>query len=289
MSGNKVELKSVSQMLHMRRAALIVHDIHQALRQAAVPGVSLLELDAVSAEVIKNHGAQSNFLGYYGYPATVCISVNDTVVHGIPDEYRLREGDLVSFDCGCFVVEDGKQWHGDSCFSVIVGDDPGVEPADDERRVARQLNDLTYRSMVAAIAALDGAKHVGVVGDAVEDVCFEGLKEYGWEAGIVEEFIGHGIGTEMHQAPEVLNYPVSGRSAKLKPGMVLCVEPILTYGSAAVKTLPDGWTVKTKSGKLACHWECQVAIVADGISVLNQPDWGAAMLAPYGVTPVALA
>lgn len=283
MSREKIEYKTRKELGYIREAALIVNQIHGALREAAAAGVSLLELDKVSADVIAKNGAKPNFLGYFGYPATVCISVNDTVVHGIPDKYRLREGDLVSFDCGCYIEREGKQWHGDSAFSMIIGG----EGAASER--TRQLERLTYESMVAAIAACDGGKTVGCVGDAVEATVLDGAVDMGWQAGIVEEFIGHGIGTAMHQAPEVLNYSVRGHQAKLRPGMVICIEPILTDGSPKVQTLGDGWTVKTVSGKLACHWECQVAIVEGGISVLNQPDWGAAMLKPYGVKPVALA
>lgn len=269
----------------MRRADLVVADIHKALREAAKPGVTTDELDTVSALVIERAGAKSNFLGYYGYPATVCISVNDTVVHGIPNDYALQEGDIVSFDCGAYVEAEGKQWHGDSCFTMIVGgEDKGT--ADDI-----VLSKVTEEAMWAGVASLASKKRgltIACVGDAVEQVVADATLEYGWEPGIVEEFIGHGIGTQMHQSPDVLNYSVRGRQPKVVPGMVVCVEPILTRGSAAVKTLEDEWTVKTLDHSHAAHWEHSVAILEDGISVLSAPDFGKAGLAKYGIEPIAL-
>ncbi|MDU0968223.1 MAG: type I methionyl aminopeptidase [Actinomycetaceae bacterium] len=278
----KIQYKTREQMGYMREAGLVVAQIHEALREAAKPGVSLLELDAVSADVIARAGAKSNFLGYYGYPATVCISVNDTVVHGIPDERLLAEGDLVSFDCGAYVERAGSQWHGDACISVLVG---GRKAAS---RDAVALDAVTNEAMWAGIAALATGKTIACVGEAVEEVVEQQAKSVGFTAGIVEEFIGHGIGTEMHQAPDVLNYRARGRQAKLKPGMVVCVEPILTRGSAAVTTLKDGWTVKTRDHSLACHWEHEIAITENGICVLTAPDWGASELARFGVDAAPL-
>ncbi|MDO4613243.1 MAG: type I methionyl aminopeptidase [Actinomycetaceae bacterium] len=278
----KIDYKTREQVAYMREAGLVVADIHARLAEACQPGVRLVDLDAISEQTIKEHGARSNFKGYYGYPATVCISVNDTVVHGIPDEYRLREGDLVSFDCGAYVERAGEQWHADACFTAIVGGAPAAS-AD-----VRDLDALTRRAMWAGIAALAKGKRIGDVGEAVEDVIDEATPVLGWQAGIVEEFIGHGIGRSMHEAPDVLNYRAHGRQPKLKPGMVVCVEPILTRGSADVTTLPDGWTVKTRDHSLACHWEHEVAILDDGIAVLTAPDWGASGLAEWGVTAVVL-
>ncbi|MDO5747763.1 MAG: type I methionyl aminopeptidase [Actinomycetaceae bacterium] len=278
----EIEYKTVQEIGYMRKAALIVKLMHDQLREAAQPGVSLLELDQMCADIIAAKGAQSNFKGYYGYPATACISVNDTVVHGIPDGYQLQEGDIVSFDCGCYVIAEGKQWHGDSAFTMIVGDELKA-PAR-----AIELNQLTYKAMTAGIASLATGKSVACVGEAVEQIVAQAISDNGWEAGIVEEFIGHGIGTKMHMEPEVYNYRIRGRQPRLRAGMVLCIEPILTTGSPAVVTADDQWTSKTRDGSLAAHWESQVAITARGISVLNEKDWGASMLEPYGIRPVVL-
>lgn len=295
----RIELKSLTQIGYLRQAAMIVDQIHQAIYQAARPGVTPQQLDQISAQVIAKHGAKSNFLGYYDYPATTCISVNDTVVHGIPNGEPLQAGDLVSFDCGCYLEREAKQWHGDSCFSIVVSQDAPSLPApsiaagdlgmiDQNSSKAQQLNWLTRQATWAGVAALETGKTVACVGEAVEAVVAEGKDRFGWEADIVQEFTGHGIGTQMHQPPDVINYATRGKQAKLRPGMVLCIEPILTAGSAKVTTLPDQWTVKTKDHQLACHWECQVALLEDGICVLNQADFGAAGLAQFGVKPVSL-
>lgn len=279
---SRIQLKTREQVRHMRRAGLVVADIHRALREAAVPGVTTRSLDEVSAQVISSHGAKSNFLGYYGYPATVCISVNDTVVHGIPDDRVLEAGDIVSFDCGAYLEVEGRQWHGDAAFTMIIGGDG----AGTERR--RQLNAVTEESMWAALAALASARRLSAVGEAVEEVVAEHALRDGWEAGIIEDYTGHGIGTAMHQEPEILNYRARGISPRLRPGMVLAVEPMLVTGDIENVTLGDDWTVKTLDGGDAAHWEHTIALLDDGVSVLTAPDSGAAGLAPYGVTPVSL-
>lgn len=279
---SRIQLKTREQVRHMRRAGLVVADIHRALREAAVPGVTTRELDGVSARVIARHGAKSNFLGYFGYPATVCISVNDTVVHGIPDDRVLESGDLVSFDCGAYLEVDGRQWHGDAAFTMIIGGDA----AGTQRR--RQLNAVTEESMWAALAALASARRLSAVGDAVERVVEEHAGSDGWEAGIIEDYTGHGIGTAMHQDPDVLNYRARGISPRLRKGMVLAVEPMLVGGDIETVTLDDDWTVKTLDGADAAHWEHTIALLDDGVSVLTAVDSGAAGLAPYGVTPISL-
>ena len=279
---SRIQLKTREQVRHMRRAGLVVADIHRALREAAVPGVTTRELDGVSARVIAEHGAKSNFLGYFGYPATVCISVNDTVVHGIPDDRVLEAGDIVSFDCGAYLEVEGRQWHGDAAFTMIIGGDE----AGTERR--RQLNAVTEESMWAALAALASARRLSAVGDAVERVVEEHALRDGWEAGIIEDYTGHGIGTAMHQEPDVLNYRARGISPRLRKGMVLAVEPMLVGGDIETVTLDDDWTVKTLDGADAAHWEHTIALLDDGVSVLTAVDSGAAGLAPYGVTPISL-
>ncbi|MPV36531.1 type I methionyl aminopeptidase [Georgenia subflava] len=267
----KIEYKSPAQVATMRRAGLVVADIHAALRAAVAPGMTTADLDAVSADVIRRAGATSNFLGYHGYPATVCISVNEVIVHGIPGDRVIQDGDLVSFDCGAVV--DG--WHGDAAFSVVVGD---ATPSD------QALVEVTEDAMWSAIAALAGGDRLGVVGDAVETAVERAAQERGVELGIVQEYVGHGIGTAMHQPPEVLNYRTRDRGPRLRPGMCLAVEPMLTAGSPANHVLEDDWTVVTLDGSRAAHFEHTVAIGEQGIWVLTAPDGGAEELGRRGVS-----
>lgn len=284
----RIEWKSREQICFMRRAGLVVADIHRALRAHAQPGVTTAECDEVVREVIRQAGAHSNFLGYHSFPATVCISVNDEVVHGIPGKRRLRAGDIVSFDCGAYIVEGGKQWHGDAAFTMIVGEgaEGALPPSLLQRR--RELDQVTHCAMASALAALARGKRVGVVGAAVEKAVNEGEERFGWEAGIVEEYTGHGIGTAMHQDPEVLNYRVYGRTERLRPGMVLAVEPMLTSGAETTTVDPDGWTVRTTDGSDAAQWEHTIALLDEGVSVLTAPDAGRSLLAPFGITPIVL-
>lgn len=275
----RIEIKTPQQILWMREAGLVVAAIHQALRSAAQPGVSAQELDRVSEATIREHHAHSNFLGYGGFPATVCISVNDTVVHGIPDSRPLQHGDLVSFDCGAYVVREGKQWHADAAFTMIVGGDEAGSAA------ARRLNRVTEEAMWAALAGVATGKRTSAVGDAVERVV-AARREGSWEAGIIEEYTGHGIGTAMHQEPEILNYNARGRFPKLRTGMVLAVEPMLVDGDIETYVEDDDWTVRTEDGSLACHWEHTIALTEGGVWVLTAPDGGRAGLAPYGIEVV---
>ena len=272
----------------MRRAGLVVADIHAALREAVRPGVTTGELDAVCAATIERAGAHSNFLGYYDYPATVCVSVNEEVVHGIPGERELREGDLVTFDCGAYVLdESGTQWHGDAAFTTVVG---GRYASDSDRI----LDSTTHRALWAAIASLARAMageapgragRLNAVGDTVEDVVAEARRDHGVPIGILEDYVGHGIGTAMHMAPDVLNYSVKRRGPRLQPGMVLAVEPMLAAGEPEVEELDDGWTVVTVDGSRAAQWEHTVALVPDGVWVLTASDGGVEGLDPYGIEP----
>ncbi|WP_022867523.1 type I methionyl aminopeptidase [Schaalia vaccimaxillae] len=300
----RVELKTFEQIKWMRKAGLVVADIHRSLREAAQPGVTTAQLDQVSAEAIARAGAESNFLNYYGYPATVCISVNDEVVHGIPGSRVLEAGDIVSFDCGAWVGHASRQWHGDAAFTMIVGDQwiddagfaagtraegegPAGVPAEVLQR-RRELDAVTREALWAALASLATGRRISAVGEAVEDVVEEAASRYGWEAGIIEEYTGHGIGSAMHQAPEVLNFRTRGLSPKLKPGMVLAVEPMLTTGGIESLTEDDEWTVRTADGSDAAQWEHSIAILDGGVSVLTAPDGGAAGLSRYGITPIDL-
>jgi len=266
----------------MRRAGLVVARTLDAVVAAARPGVTTGELDAVAAAVIAGSGAQPSFLGYGadedrpGFPGVVCLSVDDEVVHGVPGARVLAEGDLLSVDCGAIV--DG--WHGDAAVSVVVGDrPPSAEVAG--------LLETTRTAMWHGLAALREGGRVGDVATAVERVVGDG------PYGIVEDYVGHGIGTEMHQAPDVPHRrprgPLAGlrgRGPRLVSGTVLAVEPMLTLGDPDTHELEDGWTAVTDDGRWACHWEHTVAITPTGLWVLTAHDGGEAELtalgAPYG-------
>jgi methionyl aminopeptidase len=273
----RVTYKTADQVRAMRQAGLVVADTLAAVRAAAEPGMTTAELDRIAAASIRTAGATPSFLGYHGYPATVCVSVNDEVVHGIPGSRVLAEGDLVSVDCGAIV--DG--WHGDSALTFVLG---ASDPAD----VA--VSDLTERAMWAGIAALATADRLGAVGDAVEDVveAAERALNGGQPYGIVQEYVGHGIGRSMHEPPEVLNYRTRDRGARVRPGLCVAVEPMITRGARFTQVLEDDWTVVTDDGARASHWEHTVAVLEDGIWVLTAHDGGAARLAELGVTVAAL-
>jgi methionyl aminopeptidase len=278
---DRIELKSPEQVLLMRRAGLVVADALAAARTAAVPGATTADLDAVAAKVIADAGAAPSFLGYQDYPATICVSVNDEVVHGIPSGRVLEPGDVVSIDCGAVV----EGWHGDSACTVVL---PDADPAD----VA--LSALTERAMwdgIAALASGDGiADRLSVVGEAVEQAveATDAAANDGVPFGIVQDYVGHGIGSAMHQPPDVLNYRARDRGPKLRPGMCLAIEPMITRGAHATEVLDDDWTVVTADGSRAAHWEHSVALHAGGIWVLTAVDGGAAELAARGVTVAPL-
>jgi methionyl aminopeptidase len=244
--------RSPSDIAKMRKAGRVVAEMHEAIRQAIKPGVTTLELDKVGREVLDKRGATSNFLGYHGYPAVICASPNDTIVHGIPDDYRLAEGDIISVDCGAVV--DG--WHGDAAFTV------GVGTVSEE---ATRLIDTTEAALHAGIRQMVPGKHIGDIGSAVQGV----VEAAGFS--VVREYVGHAIGTEMHEQPEVPNYGKPGRGPKLKQGNVFAVEPMVNIGSPETALLDDGWTVKTADGSLAAHWEHSIAITDDGPVILTLP------------------
>lgn len=292
LSREHIQIKTRDQVLRMREAGLVVADIHAALREAVRPGMTTAELDAVSAAAIERGGARSNFLGYEGYPATVCVSVNDEVVHGIPGERVLAAGDLVTFDCGAYVTDDdGTQWHGDAAFTTVVG---GRYASESDR----VLDTTTREALWAAVAAVaravaeqprGRAGRLNVVGDTVEQVVAEASLREGVPLGILEDYVGHGIGTAMHMDPDVLNYSVRNRGPRLRTGMVIAIEPMLTAGGPEVRELDDGWTVVTEDGSRAAQWEHTVALVPGGVWVLTAPDGGVEGLAPYGIEPRPLA
>ncbi|PPK97559.1 methionyl aminopeptidase [Kineococcus xinjiangensis] len=266
----RIEWKTPEQVRRMRTAGLLTAAALERVRAELRPGITTAHLDAVAAEVIRDGGGRASFLGYHGYPATLCVSVNEVVVHGIPGERVIAEGDVVSVDCGAVV--DG--WHGDSAFTAVVGSP--LDQADAE------LIELTRQAMWGGIAALDARGRLNDVGAAVEDAVDGRL-------GIVDGYTGHGIGTEMHQAPEVLNYRVRERGPKVKPGLVVAVEPMCTRGGEDTDVLGDDWTVVTRDGTRAAHWEHTVAVLEDGLWVLTAPDGGAEELARRGARLSGLA
>jgi len=245
-----IPVRSADELAAMRRAGRVVAEMHTRIRDAIRPGVTTLELDRIGREVLGRHGARSNFLGYHGYPAVICASPNEVVVHGIPDERPLDEGDIVSIDCGAIV--DG--WHGDAAFTAPVGE---VDPA------SRRLIEAAEAALAAAIDHMQAGLHLSDVGHAVEQVATRaGL-------AVVRDYVGHGIGTAMHEAPDVPNYGPPGRGPTLKPGNVLAIEPMLNAGTAETLVLDDGWSVVTADGARSAHVEHTVAVTPDGPLVMT--------------------
>lgn len=269
----KVEYKTTSQMLVMREAGLVLSEALDRTVAAAAIGVTTAQLNEVFEGVLREKGATSNFLGYHGFPASICTSVNHEVVHGIPGGYTLQDGDIISIDGGAVV----RGWHSDSARTVIVG---SARPED------VRLSDVTEEAMWRGIAALASARFVGDVGAAIDDYV---SSVPGPALGILEDYVGHGIGTQMHQAPDVLNYRSSNRGPKVRPGLCLAIEPMLVQGKLETAVLDDDWTVVTTDGRRASQWEHSVAVHDGGIWVLSAPDGGASRLEPLGVTPVPLA
>ena len=263
----RIEYKSDDQLRTMARAGVVTSRALDAAVAAAAPGVSTADLDAVFREVLAEHGATSNFLGYYDYPATICASPNEIVVHGIPGPRVLGEADIISIDGGAIV--DG--WHGDSARTVLM---PRAGPED------RELSEITREAMWHGIAAAASAQRVGEIGAAIEDFV---RAESGGTYGIIEDYVGHGIGSAMHMAPDVPNYRTREAGPRIKPGMALAIEPMLVTGSTQTEVLEDDWTVVTLDGSHSSQWEHSVAFHRDGIWVLTAEDGGAEELARRGV------
>lgn len=276
MSRSDFELKTLEQIKLMRTAGLATASALAAVKQAIRPGISTLELDALANAAIVKAGGRSNFQLVPGYEHTICASINDEVVHGIPASDRiLQAGDLISVDAGAEI----NGWNGDSAMTFLVPGGP-----DERKNAARQLlSDVTEQSLWVGIAALARAEHLNEVGIAIEEFIYS-QGDY----GILEDYVGHGIGRSMHEDPPVFNYRVRDKGPAVTPGLVVAIEPMVTAGSARVKTQKDGWTVSTKDHKDASHWEHTVAVHDKGIWVLTAPDGGKEKLAPLGVTPVSL-
>jgi len=254
-----IELKTPAQIARMREAGRVVALTLQAVAAAAVAGVTTRELDALAAETIAAHGATSNFLGYGAdvgppFPGVICTSVNEETIHGIPSDRVLHEGDLLSIDCGAVV--DG--WHGDAAITVAIGEVP---------EAYRALMRVTEGALAAGIAAMGSGRRVRDVTHAISSH----VRSQGVEYGIVQGYTGHGIGTALHQDPSVPNTGGARLTARLVPGMVLAIEPMIVLGSPRVREMPDQWTVSTVDGSVAAHFEHTVAITDAGVEVLTVP------------------
>lgn len=264
-----IQLKSEAEVAKMRAAGLVVAETLAAVRAEVAPGVTPRDLDALAAAEIRSRGAVPSFLGYHGFPATLCVSVNDEIVHGIPGDRPFRAGDVVSVDCGAIL--DG--WHGDSAVTVPVGDvAPGVAA----------LLEACEGALWAGIGAMRPGGRLRDIGTAVE----QHVRSAG-SYSIIQEYGGHGIGTEMHQDPHVLNYRTRARGPRLVPGLVLAIEPMVNLGGPETVLLDDGWTVRSADRSRSAHFEHSVALTADGPWVLTALDGGAARLAELDVATPA--
>jgi methionyl aminopeptidase len=245
--------KSEDQIALMRRAGRVVAEMHEKCTEAAKPGVTTIEIDRVAREVLADRGARSNFLHYHGFPAVICTSPNDVIVHGIPDDTVLEEGDILSLDCGAII----EGWHADAAITVPVGE-IDAESAD--------LIDTTRRSLEAAIDNVRVGRTLGDVGAAVQEVAESG----GYS--VVREYVGHGIGTAMHEEPQIPNYANGpNQRYKLRSGLVVAIEPMVNAGKQSTRTLADGWTVVTADGRRSAHFEHTIACTDDGPEVLTLP------------------
>ena len=252
----------------MRVAGLLVARTLEVVTAAVADGVTTGELDRLAESYIRDHGGRPSFPEVPGYRHTLCTSVNEQVVHGIPGERVLRDGDLLSIDCGAIVAG----WHGDAAVTVVVGGDAAARPED------LALSRVTEDSLYAGIAALRVGERLYAVGEAVES-CIEAAGERdGRDYGIVEDYVGHTIGTEMHQDPQIYNYAVRARGPIVRSGYTGAIEPMVTLGSAETDVLADGWTVVTADGSRAAHWEHTVVVRDAGLWVLTAVDGGAARL-----------
>ena len=261
-----IQIKNIEQLKLMRRAGLLVGQTLELLRESIKPGMTTDALDAIAAANIKRGGGTSNFLGYHGFPATICVSVNEEIVHGIPGSRIINDGDIVSIDCGAII--DG--WHGDAAFTIGVG---SINPED------QKMMDVCEESMWRGIAAGKCGAKLSDIGYAIEQyVNSQGTY------GILQEYGGHGIGTEMHQEPHVLNFGKRGNGPELIVGMALAIEPMITRGTHKTKVLGDDWTVVSQDKSRGAHFEHSYALLPDGKPfVLTAPDGGKAKLASLGI------
>lgn len=249
-----IQLKNSAQIATMLEAGRITGEALLKAREHVREGVSTKELDTVIREYIEKCGAKPSFLGYSGFPASACISVNDEVIHGIPSKNRiLMEGDIVKIDVGAFY----KGFHGDSARTIAVGN---------VSEEAARLIEVTRKSFFDGVAAVKTGNRIGDVGSAIQR-CVEG-----GGFSVVKRYIGHGIGRQLHESPDVPNFGTPGRGVRICTGMTLAIEPMVNVGTEEVYEMPDGWTVKTKDGSLSAHYENTVALTADGVIITTLVD-----------------
>jgi methionyl aminopeptidase len=241
------------EIAKMRKAGRVVAEMLAATSAAARPGITTAQLDRVARDVLEKRSARSNFLGYHGFPAVICTSPNNVIVHGIPGSYVLREGDIISLDCGAII----EGYHGDAAVTVAVGEVPPL---------TEKLLRVTEESLHAGIGQLLAGNRLHDVGYAVQTVA------EGAGFSVVRGYVGHAIGTQMHEEPAVPNYWPGNPGPKLRTGMVFAVEPMVNVGSAETVLLEDGWTVVTADGSLSAHFEHSIAVTDDGPEVLTLPD-----------------
>ena len=248
-----IVLKTGRELKVMREACRISAEALKLAGSAVEPGVTTAELDKIAEKYILSQGAKPNFKNYNGYPATACISINNEVIHGIPSKKRvIQAGDIVSIDLGaCF-----EGYHGDNAATFACGD------VSDE---AKRLMDTTRESLYEGIAAAVSGGRLGDIGAAVQQY----VEKRGYS--VVRQFVGHGIGTKLHEAPEVPNFGTQGRGIRLMPGMTLAIEPMINIGGPDVKVMPDGWTVLTKDGSLSAHFEHTIVITPEGPQIMTKP------------------
>lgn len=253
-SGKVLIKKTQDDFEKMLVAGKCVAAVHEAVRAAIGPGVTTKQLDAIAADVIRDHGCRPSFLGYHGFPATICTSANSAIVHGIPDGYTLRDGDVISIDSGAIY----EGWHGDAAFTAAVG-----EVSDQ----VQKLLDVTEEALWNGLRQAQVGKRLGDIGFAIQSTA----EPLGY--GVVREYVGHGIGRQMHEAPNVPNYGTPGRGLKIKKGMALAIEPMFNLGGADTTVLDDEWTVVTADGSISAHFEHTVLITNDGsvVSTLAEP------------------
>lgn len=250
-----ITIKNRNEFAKMAVAGRTVAAMHAAIREAVKPGVTMRELDQIARKVLEDNNCTGSFLGYGHppFPGVICASPNDVIVHGIPGDYRLVEGDIISIDAGAIY----EGYHGDAAFTMGVGEISGE---------ARSLIEVTEEGMWAGVARVTHGARIGDIGAAVEAVA----RRHGY--GVVREYVGHGIGRQMHEEPQIPNYGKHGKGTKLRTGMAVAIEPMFNLGGAETKVDDDLWTVRTADGTLSSHWEHTVCITPDGVVVTTVPE-----------------
>jgi methionyl aminopeptidase len=276
---NRLQGRTDEQLLLMREAGLLVGRTLELLAAEVAPGVTTLDLDRIAEEFIRSHGGVPNFQLVPGYSHTLCTSVNEEVVHGIPGSRVLREGDIVSIDCGAEVAG----WNGDAAFTAVVGGPDAGRPED------LALIAATEASLYAGIAAMRVGDRLYAVGEAVEGSIDAAAERDGRGYGVIEDYVGHGIGTQMHMDPQIPNYAVRDVGPRLVDGFTGAIEPMVTLGTSDTTVLADDWTVVTADGSRAAHWEHSVAVRDGGLWILTAIDGGEAALAARGAAYAPLA